>query len=84
LERLFGRKENLITQLNRLKSSRWIDNKKIMELQDELDTVNNNIGELCAERNRSKVKEFLKDDENIDGGIQSKIWELKKNCYPII
>ena len=53
-----------------------------MELQDELDTVDNNIGELCAERNRNKVKELLKDDENLDGGIQSKIWELKKKLVP--
>ena len=54
-------------------------NDGIIRNKEILINIEKSISDMCAETNRTRVKELLKsEDESIDGVNQSRIWDLKR------
>ena len=50
----------------------------------ELDTINDNISELCAEKNRKKINALFSDEsDRFEANKTLKTWKLRKN-WPLV
>ena len=59
------------------------DGDKCEQLDDEIAEVNDKSSDLCAEKNKTSVEDFLKHtDDGIEGFSQPKIWKMKKSFAP--
>ena len=83
LEKLFIRREDILTKIPLAESNNNIE--EVIKLRKDLSKVTDSISEISAEKNRERVRELVDEDDNVEGGIQGKIWALKrklisKNC----
>ena len=78
LDKLFQKKEDLKTYLA-------VNEKddEFVSKEEELETVIEDIGNICAKRNKDIVEEYLGNvDDGLDGFNQAKTWTLKKKLSP--
>ena len=81
LDRLFSKKESLREELASFENNGDILNAE--ETREKLDTVMDDIASNCAERNRDKVNDYFKNDEDtMENSSQLKTWNLKKKLAP--
>ena len=75
---LFTREEDIKTKLADAKNRMELE--RVQDLTAELDRVQNQIGDICAERNRTVVEQHLHPfEDNVDGGTPQHIWSLKRS-----
>lgn len=56
---------------------------EVLELNDELENVTEEISQICAEKNKDLVNEYLgRNNDVIEGYSQAKTWSLKKKLCP--
>ena len=78
LEKLFILKEELKQKI--AKSENNDDLKKEISFKAELEIVSKQISDVCSDRNKQTVKEYIGDmDPGLDGFRQIQTWGLKKN-----
>ena len=57
--------------------------KEVQIEQNKLDDVCKKIADICAEKNKAIVDEYLrKTDDTIEGYNQTKTWAMKKKLCP--
>ena len=81
LQLLFKERESLKTKIALLENKNEYHDIHIQ--QNNLDDVNRKISDLCAERNKIIVNEYLgKTDDTIEGYNQARTWSMKKKLFP--
>ena len=80
LENLLRKRECLISGIHNIE--RGGNSIDAIKMQEELDEIDVKIGHLCAKKNKDKVKELIIDRDTFEGGIQAKIWSLRKKLAP--
>ena len=81
LEYLFQQKEDIKIRLANAENSQ--DSDQAQALTIELEKVETQIGNICAERNKNLVEKHLHPfNDTIDGGSPEHIWSLKKKLAP--
>ena len=80
LENLLRKRECLISGIHNLE--RGGTSIEAIKMQEELDEIDVKIAHLCANNNKNKVKELIIDSDTFEGGIQAKIWSLRKKLAP--
>ena len=80
LEKLFVTRETIMIKIKVADQENNLD--KAIELRKELNQTNSVISKISAEKNRTRVRELLDDDDDSEGGLQGKIWSLKRKLLP--
>ena len=81
LHLLFQQKESIKSKIAKLEN----ENKfaEIYQLQDTLESINNNIASISAKKNKMIVDDYLgKTNDTIEGFNQAKTWGLTKKLCP--
>ena len=79
LEKLFLEKEKIKTKIAENENLNYFNN----DLIEELEHVNDSIAQLCADKNKNLVDEYLgRKNDVIEGYGQAKTWALKKKLCP--
>ena len=81
LDNLFNSKQKLKMRL--AEAENMEDVKMTMEINDEIEIIDNKIGDICADGNKKVVEDFLKHaGDGIDGFGHQKVWKMKKVLAP--
>ena len=81
LQLLFQEKETIKAKIAILENEE--KHEEINILQDTLDDVNDKIANICADKNKKIVDEYLgKTNDTIEGYNQAKTWGMKKKLCP--
>ena len=80
-EELFQKKENLCAKI--AVTENGDDHEKTETLHEELELVSEKISQLCSDKNKKIVEDFIGDmDTGMEGFNQIKTWALKKELAP--
>ena len=81
LQLLFQEKERILASIASLENQNRFDD--INDQKDDLEKVVEKIAEICADKNKSIVDEYLgKTSDTIEGYNQAKTWSMKKKLSP--
>ena len=81
LQLLFQKKETLKSLIAKLENENKFE--EIVEHQDSLDSIEEKIGNICANNNKIIVDEHLgRTEDTIEGYSQAKTWRLTKKLSP--
>ena len=81
LEELFLKKEDLKAKIAVLENEEDYENHE--PLVKQLENVSEQISQLCSDKNKQIVDDYIKDDDlSIEGFNQIKTWGLKKKLAP--
>ena len=81
IELLFQEKESIKTKI--ADKENLEDIEAVAELNDKLNKVTDKIANICAEKNKALVNEYLcGNNDVIEGYSQPKTWNLKKRLSP--
>ena len=81
LENLFQQKETLKSQLAEKVNQEDLDD--VIKLNQEIDNVSEKIANICAEKNRDIVNEYIGNSNDVlEGFSQAKTWAMKKKLSP--
>ena len=81
LQLLFQEKETIKSIIGQLENKNKFE--EIKHLQDSLENIDEKIANMCANRNKKFVDEFLgKTEDTIEGYNQTKTWGLTKKLSP--
>ena len=79
LEKLFLEKERIKSKIAENENQNYLNSS----LFEELEQVNDNIAQLCADKNKNLVDEYLgRQNDVFEGYGQAKTWALKKRLCP--
>ena len=81
LEKLFHEKEGIKSQIAEKENLNEMD--EVFKLNDDLENVTEEISQICAEKNKDWLNEYLgRNNDVIEGYSQAKTWGLKKKLCP--
>ena len=81
LENLFCQREKTMQEIAACENAEFVE--KEIELRETLEKISKNISDICADKNKLIIDEFIGDiDSNSEGFNQIQTWGLKKKLVP--
>ena len=59
-------------------------NDEADEITDQIESINNRISQMCADKNKKTVEDFLEHaSDGIDGFGHQKVWKTPLRAHPL-